>query len=155
MNKRTVQYGKLSLSYQAKSGNPQKVQVELGDGITRDYLHHVQPYGFCSRPKKDAEVITLAVSGDESKLLVIAVADRRYVLALEEGEAALHDDLGQVVLLQRDGILIRSSQQLTVDTPEVHFTGKVCIPDDAIIGGKSFNEHYHKHGSDSTTEPKG
>ena len=155
MSKHAVQYGKLALTYQATSGQPQKAQVEMGEGITRDHLHHIQPYGFSSRPKKDAEAITLAISGDESKLVAITLSDRRYTLALEEGEAALHDDQGQVVYLKREGILIKTSKKITLDAPESHFTGKVYIPDDAIIGGKSFNGHYHEISGRPTTNPKG
>lgn len=155
MPKHAIQYGRLALTYQASANNPQKAQVQTGDGITRDHLHHALPYGFSSRPKAGAEAIAIAVNGDESKLLVISIADRRYTLALEEGEAALHDDQGQIIYIQRDGIIIKSSKKLTVDTPEAHFTGQVHIPDDAIIGGKSFNGHWHELRSTPTTEPKG
>lgn len=65
----------------------------------------VQHYGFASRPKGGAEVL---VQVDGNVVTCIGSDDRRYRLALEDGEAALYDDLGQKVHLSRKGIVLTS-----------------------------------------------
>jgi phage gp45-like len=69
---------------------------------SREFLQH---YGFVSRPKAGAELV-IVVEGNI--ITAIGSDDRRYRLAIQEGEAALYDDLGQKVHLTRDGIVIKS-----------------------------------------------
>ncbi|WP_295379537.1 phage baseplate assembly protein V [uncultured Pseudacidovorax sp.] len=102
----------------------QALQVRLLAGETLDAVEHFEPYGFTSRPKAGAEVLTLSVDGDRSHTLVIVAADRRYRLAgLEEGEMAIHDDQGQSVHLTRGGIVIKGGglPMLVEEAPTITF----------------------------------
>jgi phage gp45-like len=113
----------------------------------REYMQH---YGFTSRPLAGAEGIALV---EGNRVVQIASDDRRYRLAVENGEAALYDDQGQVVHLKRGKIMaIYGTDHLTasvgVDTtitcPLVHVvadsqvtleTPLVACTQDVLIGG--------------------
>lgn len=98
----------------------QSVQVELLDGEAQDDVERFQNYGVTSRPKDGAEAVIVCVGGLRSHAIAIVVDDRRFRLRqLEEGEVALYDDLGQVVYLKREGIMLSSPLKVTVEAPEV------------------------------------
>lgn len=98
----------------------QTLQVELLADEAQDGVERFGNYGFASRPKAEAEALAACVGGLRSHMVVIAVEDRRYRLRnLAEGEAALYDDLGQVVHLRRNGILMESPLGVTVKAPQV------------------------------------
>lgn len=144
-----VTYGKLLLSY---VGKPQQVQLAGNSGTVRDKVHHAQPYGLSARPTKGAEAVVVNLGGDVAQSICILIADRRYVLELEEGEAALHDDQGQKVHLTRSGIVIESREPVHLNTPKVICSG------DVIISGISFLGHLHggvSAGGDNTGIPSG
>jgi phage baseplate assembly protein V len=70
----------------------------------REYFQH---YGFTSRPKAGAEGLVL-IQGNT--VYLIATDDRRYRIALEEGEVALYTDEGDRIHLKRGGEILVSSQ---------------------------------------------
>ncbi|GFZ80715.1 hypothetical protein GCM10011497_06490 [Elstera cyanobacteriorum] len=75
---------------------------------TRDDTEVFQDYGFASRPHPGAEAVVVALAGDASHQIIIAVEDARYRFGpLKTGEVALYDDQGQHVYLYRDGIRVR------------------------------------------------
>lgn len=71
-----------------------------------DEMDIVQPYGFIARAKAGAEAVVVSMGSDASQRVVILLADRRYTIALEDGEVAVVDDLGQKVHLTRTGIVV-------------------------------------------------
>lgn len=77
----------------------------------REYFQH---YGYTSRPKAGAEGII-----DDSvrnHIILVGTDDRRYRVAIEEGEVALYDDQGQVIRLRRDKeVHIYGCDKLTAD----------------------------------------
>lgn len=98
-----------------------RVRTEFGDDWSGVEVAH--PYGFTAvaKPPADgktsdaAECVVVFPDGDRSHPIVIAIGDRRYRLQnLQEGEVALHDDQGQKVHHQRDGILISSPLKITL-----------------------------------------
>jgi phage baseplate assembly protein V len=98
------------------AGGRQTVQAEGLAGDLRDQREHFQPYGFSGHALPGAECLMLSVGGGAGHTVVIGVEDRRYRLAATQpGEVALYDDQGQVVHLTRDGIVIRSSNPITVE----------------------------------------
>lgn len=141
-------------------------------------------YGLASRPQApDAaggpEAIAVAVGGARGHLVILAVEDRRFRLrALEEGEVALYDDLGQAVHLTRAGIVVKGAG-LPVrieDTPSVEIdadlnvTGSVTAQQNvvAVLGDVSdskgtamtlqairttFNAHQHSGGGNPPIPP--
>ncbi len=95
----------------------QSLQIELLDEEVQDGVEHFQPYGFAAHPHAEAEAIMLGVGGTRSHAVVLAVSDRRYRMkAMRQGEVALYDDLGQSVLLSRDGIVITSPLGISFET---------------------------------------
>ena len=83
----------------------QLVQVSALHGEVQDGVERWQQYGFTSHPHPEAEAVLLAVGGQRSHAVAIAVDDRRYrLVGLERGEVAVYDDQGQYLVLRRDRI---------------------------------------------------
>jgi len=88
----------------------------------REYFQH---YGFTSRPKPGAEIIIIK---ENNNYIAVASDDRRYRIALEEGEMAIYTDEGDKVHLKRNNIIdvICGNQLNAVVTNEVDITTKVA-----------------------------
>lgn len=102
----------------------QGLQVSLLAGEVKDGLEHCESYGLTAHPHAGAEAVVVFLGGDRSHGLVIATPDRRYRLTgLASGEVALHDDLGHIVKLGRNGMMLQGGgHTITVtDTPKVRF----------------------------------
>lgn len=121
----------------------QTLQVRLLADETLDGIEHFEPYGFTSRPKPGAEVLTLSVDGDRSHTVVIVAADRRFRLeALEEGEVALHDDGSSSIVLKRGGIVeISAGTALRLMAPQIEAISDVFTHNGINIGST------HVHGN--------
>lgn len=86
--------------------------------LKREFFQH---YGFTSRPLSGAEGIALK-SGNT--VIMIATEDRRYRLAIENGEVAIYTHEGSKVHLKNDGeIIITATTKVTVNAPEVNLGG--------------------------------
>jgi phage baseplate assembly protein V len=95
----------------------QTLQIELTADEAQDGVEHFQPYGFAYHPLAGGEAIALFPGGLRSHAVILSVSDRRYRLkALQGGEVALYDDLGQKLHLTRDGIMIESAIGVTIAT---------------------------------------
>lgn len=92
-----------------------------GEIPDREYFQH---YGYTSRPKAGAEIIIIR---EGNHLVAIASDDRRYRIALEEGEAALYDDQGQKVHLKRSGIEVVSPTKITATAPLVEVVASTKV----------------------------
>jgi len=117
----------------------QTLQVDLLADETMDGIESFGDYGFTSHPHPGAEAIMASVGGLRSHGVVIAVADRRYRLrGLKQGEVALYDDLGQQVLLGRDGIRVTTPHAI-IDADRVDLAGEggkaVARVGDTVEGG--------------------
>ena len=110
----------------------QNVQVDVLADETHDGVERFQSYGLTSVPHPGAETVVVFAGGLRSHGLAIVVDDRRYRLTgLQGGEVALHDDLGQVVHLTRDGIRIATSKDVTVEAVNVKI-----LADHLDLGGE-------------------
>lgn len=78
-----------------------------------------QPYGFSYHPFPGCEPVTVFPSGDRSVGLCIIQGDSRYTLDLLEGEAALHDEQGQMVKIARDRVLVSSPKKIRIESPDI------------------------------------
>jgi phage baseplate assembly protein V len=104
------------------AGGIQVVQVKLLADEVRDAVERFQNYGMTSFPLPGAEGIMVCVSGNRDHGIVISMDDRRYrPKNMQPGESAQYDDLGQMVHLTRDGIVITGAGlPVTItDTPKV------------------------------------
>lgn len=114
----------------------QEVQIGLLAGETLDGVERFQNYGLSSHPHAGAEAVAVCVGGSRNHALVVAVDDRRYRLAaLQAGEVALYDDLGQVVHLTRDGIVVSSPTTVTVVAPALTLDGEVAVTGGLTVAG--------------------
>lgn len=133
----------------------QRLQIDLLAGETIGNLERFQEYGFTSYPFAGAECAVGFVAGDRSHGLVLAVDDRRYRIHLQQGEAAIYDDQGQIIKLARGGIEMTAPMG-TTHTGDMTINGKLNVTDlltaknidipaggDITIGGISFNGHAH------------
>lgn len=107
--------------------NLRHATVQVGE----DAVPQPQPYGFISRAKPGAEALLVDLGGSADATIAIMVADRRYVIALAEGEVAMSDDLGQKVHLTRSGVSVTSGAVVNVNAPTINLTAteKVTLAD--------------------------
>lgn len=135
----------------------QALQIELLDGEAQDGVERFQQYGFTSHPHPGAEAIAVCAGGLRSHAVVIAVEDRRYRLTnLQQGEAALYDDLGNAILLGRNSIKVTAVSKVEIEAPEVTIaadtvaidadvtvTGTIEAQGDVTGAGTSLHSHVH------------
>jgi phage baseplate assembly protein V len=75
--------------------------------VVDDGAERFAEYGFTSVPLAGAELVVVFLGGSRDHPIVIATQDRRYrLVGLENGEVAIHDDLGHKVHLTRTGPVI-------------------------------------------------
>ena len=119
---------------------PDRVQAKVLDGEVLDNLARVEPYGFSYRPQPGAQVYLAFPGGDRSYGVALVVGDKRYQLQLQAGEVALHDDIGHIIKLGRNGIAIDGGgHNLTINNaPQVVVSGG-----DVIADGISLKNHRH------------
>lgn len=88
----------------------------------REYFQH---YGYTSRPKAGAEIIIIREGGH---FVAVASDDRRYRIALEEGEVALYTDEGDKVHLKRGRIIeIVGGEKIVATTKVAEVTAAISM----------------------------
>lgn len=103
----------------------QTLDVELKSGFKPTKLEHWHPYGMSYHPHAGAEVLAFALGGNPDHVVIMPGADRRYrIKNMQQGEFAVHDDLGQVVHFKRDGLHMKSPMKVTVECPEINLGGE-------------------------------
>ena len=112
------------------------VQASLFVDDTPPPMMHVEPYGLSYFPPSGGEVYCLFPNGDRSQGMVIVHGHKQYRMSLEQGEIALHDDVGNHVHIQRGGIIeVKASAKVIADTPLVDATGDVHIAGNLVVAG--------------------
>lgn len=88
----------------------------------REYFQH---YGFTSRPLAGAEIIIIR---EGNHIIAVASDDRRYRLAIENGEVALYTDEGDKIHLKRDKTIeiVSGNKLIATVENEVDITTKVA-----------------------------
>ncbi len=150
--------------------NVQGVQIGvLADEVAQ--AQRFQQYGFSSVPLSGAEAIMVSISGVRSHAVVIATDDGRHRKKnMQPGEVALYTDEGDYILFGRGHkikivstgevdvtaptVTITASTKITLDTPELHCTGKITATGDVVAGTVSLDQHVHT-GVTSGTELTG
>lgn len=98
-------------------GAIRRVQLKfMTTAETRDGVRVMQQYGFASRPHAGCDFAVVTLDHRPGQSVAVASNDQRYQVALEEGEAVLHDDQGQVVLITREGITVRDKSGNSIVT---------------------------------------
>lgn len=110
----------------------QELQVDLLADETQDGVERWQNYGITSHPLPGAEALVGCVGGLRSHAVAIVVQDRRFrLINLQPGEVALYDDLGNVVHLKREEVLIEGVDKVRVAAPVV-----IVESDNVQLGGE-------------------
>lgn len=113
----------------------QGVQVSLLGGEPA-WAERFQQYGYTSHPHPGAEAIVAAVGGARAHLVALAIDDRRYRMKqLAQGEVAMYDDLGNVIVFKRDKIQVQAVQHLEVTAPTCHITATTTHDGNVTING--------------------
>lgn len=112
-----IGFGRVSASREGSTG---ALQINFGAGEVHDSAWNPGQYGVVSRPLPGADAVVAFLGGNRSAAVVIATGDRRYRLALEEGEVALYTDQGDKVHLGRHELLIEAgaaTQNVRIKAP--------------------------------------
>lgn len=109
-------------------GTVRLLQIKKPGGEELADLEHLEPFGFTSHPKKDAEAIVLAFNGNGSHSVGLLVGDRRYRLEIEDGEAAMYNANGDYFHLKADGTAeVKSATKVILDTPATEIKGTLNV----------------------------
>lgn len=86
-------------------GEMQTCSVEVADGIWRDDVEVLQPYGFAAHVPEDGALgIVLAVEGDEGNLVVLPVSNpSKRMGKLKPGEVGVYNEHGDRQILTAGG----------------------------------------------------
>ncbi|MGX1099270.1 phage baseplate assembly protein domain-containing protein [Amorphus sp. MBR-141] len=101
-------------------GEMQTCSVEVADGIWRDDVEVLMPFGFAAHVPADGALgIVLAIGGDEGDLVVLPIANPSTRLGgLKEGEVGLYNSHGDKMVLTAGGDLdIKTGKSVTVTSP--------------------------------------
>lgn len=102
----------------------QTLDVELKSGFKPTKVEHWHPYGMSYHPHKDAEVLAFSLGGNPDHVIIMPASNREYrIKGMQQGEFAVHDDLGQFVHFKRDGLHMKSPMKVTVECPEINLGG--------------------------------
>lgn len=145
-------------------GQTQTASVEVSDGVWRDDVEVLQPYGFASHvPEDGALAIVLAVGADEGDIVVLPVANPSKRLGkLSEGDVGAYNQHGDRFVINDDGTIeAQAGEAVRVKVGGVTF--EVTAEGVDITGGhvrhngKNIGDtHIHGgvvHGSDTTNGP--
>lgn len=116
------------------SGDLQNHQVSVLSEDVIDECERVGQYGLTSNPPRGSAVVLGAVGGHRSHVVILGVDDRSRPHPLPPGATCIYDSAGTQLYLSADGnLLVSCSGTVTIDAPEVHFTGNVTI--DGTLNG--------------------
>lgn len=110
-------------------GETMTCSVEVAEGIWRDDVEIVQPFGFAAHVPEDGAVgLILAFGGDEGDLVVLPVANPSKRLGgLKPGETAIYNGFGDKQVLKAGGdmdiatganVNVRTAKGVTVESGE-------------------------------------
>lgn len=104
------------------SGGRQTAQVEVTKGELIDGMERMQNYGMSSYPPAGGtDCLVAFLGGNREQGMIVVAENRQYrIRNLEEGEVAIFDDLGNVVHLKRDRVLVNGVTQVDVTAPLVN-----------------------------------
>lgn len=133
-NRVMMMFGRGVLRAVTDTGGRQTVQAEMLKGELIDGMEHAQNYGFTSHAQ-GGDVIVGFVGGNREQGVVLVVDDRRYRIALQAGEVAMYDDLGNKVELLRDMVKVTAVQHLQAEAPTTKLISAVTIEGSLNVQG--------------------
>lgn len=110
-----------------------EAQVSVLAGELQDSVELFQHYGLMTNPPSGSEAILLRVGGSGENQVIIATALRAKRPKGEAGEAAIWDDLGQLVALRRDKIALVPKAGNAVELGDGAAYGVASVGDEISI----------------------
>lgn len=132
------------------TGGVQAVDVTTHEGIHRDGIPVLQPYGLATHPPQGSTTIVLMLGGDQGAGVALpAGAPHARFGGLAPGETVLYNAGGARVAL-RDGVVeIRAATRVTVFAPELRVEGNIVATgsiSDANGSMQEMRDSYNGHG---------
>lgn len=110
-----------------------RATVDLRADEEREDVEVLEPYGFTSAAPAGSEGVALAVGGDASHHVVLALGNRSLRLkALKDGEVAVYSREGQTILLKTDGNIVVT----VAPTKRIELGGEGPNPNVTRVGDK-------------------
>ncbi|PCI04652.1 MAG: hypothetical protein COB78_05670 [Hyphomicrobiales bacterium] len=102
-------------------GETQTASIEIAEGIWRDDVEVMQPYGFASHVPEDGALgVVLAIGGDEGDMVILPIANPSKRLGeLKPGEVGFYNEHGDKAIMTAGGSLDISTGatvNITTDT---------------------------------------
>lgn len=146
------------------TGETQTASVEVAEGIWRDQVEIMQPYGIAGSVPEDGSVgIVMAVGGDEGDLVLMPASNpSKRMGGLKPGEVGIYDQSGNRFIIGVGGIInlhAATAFNITIGsvTVVISAAGLEVTGGDVIHNGKSIGStHTHtgvETGSGSTGQP--
>lgn len=133
-------------------GETQTASVEVADGIWRDDIEIMQPYGVAGSPPEDGGLLLLlTVGGDEGDLVAMAPSNpSKRMGKLSPGDSGIYNEAGDRIIVTKSGVIevaagvslhvVVGGVSFTVSAAGVDFTGGYVRHNGKDIGDT------HKHG---------
>lgn len=116
-----IMSGRKNIKNIKDDGETMTASVEVAEGIWRDDVEIIQPYGLsASVPEDGAMGIVLPLGGDEGDMVILPVANPSVRLGgLKEGEVGLYNKDGDQLIITPEGEFnMQSGTHLNVDSPK-------------------------------------
>lgn len=138
-------------------GQMQTASAEVAEGVWRDDLEIMQPYGLLSVPDDDGAVgVALAIGGDEGDMVLLPLGNPSQRMGgLSKGDVGLSNKFGDRMIIKASGgINVQAASSITFKVDGVTMT--VSAAGVAIEGGE-FTHNGVNIGSDHghVTAPPG
>lgn len=138
-------------------GQMQTASAEVAEGVWRDDLEIMQPYGFLSFPDDDGAVgVALAIGGDEGDMVILPLANPSQRMGgLGKGDVGLSNKFGDRIIIRAGGgIEVQAATSITQKVGGVTMTQSA---DGVAIEGGRFTHNGINIGSDHghVTAPPG
>lgn len=148
-------------------GETMTASVEVAEGIWRDDVEIIQPYGFSAHvPEDGAMGIVLPLGGDEGDIVVLPVANPSVRLGgLKENEVGLYNKDGDKMILTPGGALnvetgatvyIKTDTGVTIEATLTKVIGDFeCTGDVSDKNGsmQEMRDLYNSHGHPDAVAP--
>jgi len=150
-------------------GMTQTASTEVTDGIWRDNVEIMQPYGFSSFVPEDGSLgFLIATGADESDPVLLPVGNPSNRMGgLAAGDVLIHTHAGDRIHLKASGdleIMLGAAAVLTIpggmviETPKVHITGDLEVDGevrDHTGTMQKMRDQYNAHGHPDASPPPG
>lgn len=123
-------------------GASQRINVTTHQGITRQRVEVLQPYGLATHPPAGAMTVVLAIGGDQGDMVALPIASPANRFGqLAPGEVVIYDAAGSRVALRAGGIVeIHAATRVLIKAPEVRIEGNLVVTGDVSDAAGSMAE---------------